>query len=328
MSEVGPSTDGELPEAAGRRLSGGAWSSGLTVADFAACRAMGLRPLALVQGFCAMQWSGYLMGGPSRWGGGSAPAQGGAPSPYAAPSSGRQSGGYSENWPCPHGIASLEHRWGANFEQPWVEAAWAQGFGSAYRRMVEEAEQAGAQGIVGVADRAELLTDQSVVEFHIVGTAVAVEGEVIETPAPAYSAPRGKSGGAAPVWSTYLAGQRLAKLFEAGLAPVSVAATLASVQLWPNCHTEYQLQGAGTMWAGTGGEITQVVNAETAARRLARAAVRAQLGPDSLHGADFSVTRHGGSGGHVIECTLRGTRVRRFKDFDPLPVPRPTVRLS
>ncbi len=35
-----------------------------------------------------------------------------------------------------------------------------------------------------------------------------------------------------------------------------------------------------------------------------------------------------GSGDHVFECTLRGTRVRRFKDFDPMAAPRPTVRLS
>jgi hypothetical protein len=33
-------------------------------------------------------------------------------------------------------------------------------------------------------------------------------------------------------------------------------------------------------------------------------------------------------GDEVIECALRGTRVRRFKDFDPLPSARPTVRLS
>ena len=34
------------------------------------------------------------------------------------------------------------------------------------------------------------------------------------------------------------------------------------------------------------------------------------------------------AGDEVIDCTLRGNRVRRFKDFDPIPPPRPTVRLS
>jgi hypothetical protein len=29
-----------------------------------------------------------------------------------------------------------------------------------------------------------------------------------------------------------------------------------------------------------------------------------------------------------VEAVLRGNRIRRYKDFDPLPVPTPTVRLS
>jgi hypothetical protein len=33
-------------------------------------------------------------------------------------------------------------------------------------------------------------------------------------------------------------------------------------------------------------------------------------------------------GDEVIDCTIRGNRVRRFKDFDVVPSPRPTVRLS
>ncbi|HMK63889.1 MAG TPA: hypothetical protein VK386_09740 [Acidimicrobiales bacterium] len=306
----------ELPEAAGRRLSGQTWSSALTVADLAACEAMGLRPVALVQGFCVMQWGFYTMAGAGSWGSGPPSQATGAAGPYAGRNSGA-SGGYQESWPCPHGIASLDHRWGYNLEQSWVEAAWSQGFGSAYRRMVDEAREAGAHGIVGVVDRAEYLGEQSVVEFHLSGTAVMVDG----------------TGPAPTLWSTYLAGQRLGKLFEAGFVPVSVAAAMASVQMWPNCQTEYLMNGGigiGPMWGGSaGGEITQVTRAETAVRHLARSAVRAQLGLDTLHGASFAVSRRqSGTGGHVIECTLRGTRVRRFKDFDPLPAPRPTVPLS
>ncbi len=299
-----------VPEAVGRRLSSSAWSSGLSVPDFAACVSMGLRPLALVQGFCAMQWSAYAMGGGSPWG---ARPTAGAPAGAGTPFTSAGSGGYSESWPCPHGIFSAEHRWGGNYQQPWAEHAWSQGFGSAYVRMVEEAQQAGAQGIIDVVDTAQHLTEQSVIEFHVTGTAVAVE----DSPPPP-----------AP-WSTYLAGQRLAKLFEAGFVPVSVAAAMSSVMMWPNCQTEYLLHGTGGWGYSYGGEIEQVINADTAVRRLARAAVRSQLGSDTLHGARFAVTRHTGNmGGHVVECTLRGTRVRRFKDFDPLAAPRPTVRLS
>jgi hypothetical protein len=34
-----------------------------------------------------------------------------------------------------------------------------------------------------------------------------------------------------------------------------------------------------------------------------------------------------GQGDAELQCTLRGNRVRRFKEFDPLPPPQPTVRL-
>jgi hypothetical protein len=66
-----------------------------------------------------------------------------------------------------------------------------------------------------------------------------------------------------------------------------------------------------------------------AARQLARKHVREQLVGDELHGATIDVaTRELSAGDEVIDCTLRGNRVRRFKDFDPIPAPRPTVRLG
>src|SRR5579871_3308220 len=96
---------GDLPEAAVRRLGSAAFSSGLTVPDFAACLDLGLEPVALVQGFCVMQWgwygpgSGYMRG----------------ISPFAADS--ENPGAYGETYYCPHGYVSTEHRtWGQNFE--------------------------------------------------------------------------------------------------------------------------------------------------------------------------------------------------------------------
>src|SRR5271170_11357 len=90
-----PATD--IPEAALRRLQSSAFSSGLSVPDFAACLDIGLQPVALVQGFCVMQWGWY---GP-----GSGYSRG--LSPYAGPQS---AGGYSETYRCPHGFVSNEHR--------------------------------------------------------------------------------------------------------------------------------------------------------------------------------------------------------------------------
>jgi len=302
--------DGDLPEAAGRRLGGGSFSSGLTVPDFAACLQMGLRPVGLVQGFCVMQWGWYGAGSPYMRGmtpynfGGSAPR-----------------GVYSESYRCPHGgyVYSNEHRiWGQNYQQPWVESAWGQGFGSAYTRLVEEAQEVGAHGVIGVVDSTRHLAEMNVTEFHILGTAVVVE----DAPAP---------GGGTP-WTTYLAGQRLAKLVEAGYMPVSVVAALASVRVWAYCVTEMLMEGTVSVW-GSGylpvSEIEQLSRAHIAARSLAREHVRGQLGTDDLQGAQIVAnTQRLSQGDEVIECTLRGSRVRRFKDFDPLPAPRPTVRLS
>lgn len=374
MSDVmGPAGTGdpeEVVKEAGARLKSETFTSGLTVPDFAACLQMGLRPVGFVQGFCVMQWSWYGAGSPYMRG----------TSPYQ--SSGR--GSYYETWNCPHGYVSAEHRaWGQNYEQTWIEQSWSQGFGSAYTRMLEEAQEAGAHGIIGVVDTNRHLGDLGVTEFHITGTAVVVEGA---DPPP-------------DIWTTYLAGQRLAKLVEAGWVPVSVAAAMTSIRVWAYCMTEYLMSGRGTMGMGsgfgggmltggggafggagygrggygrgrgipgafgggfgggiTGGgggggfgggivggggftnasygvnpgdEVAQLSSAHAAARRLARDRVRHQLGTDDLHGVLMNVHEHEiGEGDQEISCTVRGTRVRRFKDFDPLPAPVPTVRLD
>jgi uncharacterized protein YbjQ (UPF0145 family) len=292
----------ELPEAAVRRFDEGAFSSGLTVPDFAACLQMGLEPVGFVQGYCVMQWQWYGM------------------SPMGGGGFGYQWGGvrgYSETFNCPHGMVSAEHRsWGQNYEQSWMEDAWASGFTTAYERMVDEVTSAGAHGVVGVVDTSAPLSDLGVVEFKVQGTAV----RIVDGAPPADGRP----------WTTYLAGQRLAKLVEAGYAPVAVTATVASVGVWANCITQYLTEGSGSLYGGAtpGAEIVQTVKAQTAARRIATERIRSQLGRDSLHGASLTTTRtERGEGDATVECILRGNRVRRFKDFDPMPAPRPTVRL-
>jgi hypothetical protein len=296
----------DLPEAAIRRLESTAFSSGLSVPDFAACLDLGLQPVALVQGFCVMQWGWYGPG--SNYMRGMSPYVGGGP---------QSAGSYSETYRCPHGYVSNEHRsWGQNLEQPWVEEAWAEGYGSAYRRMLEEAATHGAHGVIGVADRVSNIADTGTTEFHFLGTAVTVE----DGPPPAGGVP----------WSTYLAGQRLIKSIEAGFMPVAVVASLASVRVWAYCMTEYFMDG--TMgWGVPGGPqlVEQVSKAHMAVRQLARKHVREQLAGDELHGATIDVvTKELSQGDEVIDCTLRGNRMRRFKDFDDVPAPRPTVRLS
>jgi hypothetical protein len=301
MSDV----SADLPEAAARRFSSGAFSSGLTVPDFAACLQLGLQPVGLVQGFCVMQWGWY---GP-----GSSYMRG--TNPYTMGS--QSAGAYSESYRCPHGYVSAEHRmWGQNLEQPWVEAAWSAGYGAAYARMLEEATALGAHGVIGVVDRVTPVADSQTSEFHFLGTAVTVE----DGPPPAGGVP----------WTTYLAGQRLTKSIEAGFMPVAVVASMASVRVWAYCITEYQMEG-GRGWGNPNqaNEVEQVTKAHMAVRQLARKHVRQKLVGDALHGVQIDVEkRELAQGDEVIDCTIRGNRVRRFKDFDLVPAPRPTVRLT
>ncbi len=107
-------------------------------------------------------------------------------------------------------------------------------------------------------------------------------------------------------------------------------AALASVRVWAYCMTEYYMEGSMGGWGTTGPALVeQVSKAHMASRQLARKHVREQLAGDELHGATIDVvTRELSQGDEVIDCTLRGNRMRRFKDFDPVVLPRPTVRLT
>lgn len=294
----------DLPDAARERLAASSFSSGLSVSDFAACLDMGLEPVGLAQGFCAVRTTSM-----TTYGGGL--QMGMRPNQVLA-------GDYVENYQCPHGMVSTEHRmWGQNYQQSWIESTWRQGFTSAYSRMVKEASTLGAHGVVGVFDNVSRLGQEGVLEFTIRGTAVRVPG--LSTP------PSGP-------WTTYLAGQRLAKIIEAGYVPVSIVAAVSSVRVWASCITEYLMEGSGmSMWAGVTDsvEVEQIVSARMAARELVRDNVRNQLQGDQLHGVELAIREHEYAKGDLeIQPILRGNRVRRFKDFDPLPVPQLTVRLS
>lgn len=299
--EGGDVTEVHMPEAAQRRLHAGAWTSNLSVADFANCEELGMEPLGIVQGYSVMQWAWY-----SSFGGTGAGAwYGGTTRPDQ----------YAEQWRCPHGYAGAEHRYyGMNVQQTWVEDAWATGWGLAFERMLDEVHALGAQGVVGVRDAMRPLAGSNTEEFSIQGTAVRVK-DAPDPPQP---------------FSTFLAGQRLAKLVEAGFAPVSVVASLSSVLMYANCVTLYQLTGR-TGWGGVSGvqSIQQVGRAHQASRGLARQSLQRQLEGDVLHGAELAVfEREVGEGTMAIQCQVRGNRVRRFKDFARLPPPAPVVSLS
>ena len=129
-------------------------------------------------------------------------------------------------------------------------------------------------------------------------------------------------------WTTYLAGQRLAKLIEAGYVPVSVAAAVASVRVWAYCITEYLMEGlADRSWRATRRprRSTRSAAAQMAVRRIAREHVRSpagrRLAPRVPRWSSPSASSARAT--QELQCILRGNRVRRFKDFDPMPTPRP-----
>src|SRR6185437_12818900 len=130
-------------------------------------------------------------------------------------------------------------------------------------------------------------------------------------------------------WSTFLAGQRLTKSIEAGFMPVAVVASMASVRVWAYCMTEYLMEGNYNWAPPRPVPVDQVSRAHMAVRQLARKHVRQMLAGDELHGAMIDVVhRELSQGDEVIDCTLRGNRMRRFKDYDEVALPRPTVRLA
>ena len=210
----------EVELAVKRRLQSGTFSSDLSVTEYGSCMELGLEPVGFVQGFCAMQVTQYYSSG--YWS-------------YFSPSS----GGYFRQYSCPHGFVSAEHRtYGYNGEMVYNEAGWRQGFQSAYSRMLEEASAAGAHGVIGVAHTVQNLVDASIKEFHLTGTAVRLKG-LDKVPS---------------IFTTFLAGQRLVKLVEAGFMPVSVVSTLAEIAVFAYCITEALAEGRyGPGWpAGLG----------------------------------------------------------------------------
>jgi Putative heavy-metal-binding len=293
LGGAGPA--GDLPEAAERRSHYSAYTSGLSIQELAACEHMGMRPVGLVQGFCVMGWNFYFPGMRSSGYG------------YRYPTN------TITNYSCPHPyVTDAEHRqYGWNAECTDIESAWGDGYNKAYQRMIEEAQEFGAHGVIGITDATKSMLGSGVREFHLYGTAVVFEN--VEAPK--------------QIWSTYLAGPRLGKLFEAGLLPVSIIAAIAAVSIQPVCVTEILERGSWDNYVSPGSEIHQLSDAHTSARQLARDNLKRRLGNDELHGADLQVHEYRTFGVEVISAELRGTRVRRFRNVEPLPQPVPTVRM-
>lgn len=125
----------------------GAFDSGLTIPDFAACLQMGLQPLGLAQGFFCGQVS----------------ARSGIQASVVEAYSCRH---YPEQHMNPGWVGVLDQ----------LDAVWQQGYQVALGRLVQEAASKGAHGVVGVKTRLSHPTHEGTFEVHLLGTAVAIEG--------------------------------------------------------------------------------------------------------------------------------------------------------
>ena len=100
-----------------------------------------------------------------------------------------------------------------------------------------------------------------------------------------------------------------------------LVASLASVRVWAYCMTEYLMEGSIRCTAGPPRvpRSSRSARRHMAVRQLARKHVREQLGRRRAARAPSTTRRaRARQGDEVIDCTLRGNRVRRFKDFDPM----------
>jgi hypothetical protein len=257
-----------------------AFDSGLTTPDFAACLSMGLQPVGLVQGFYCGQLAGWAS--------------------YTA--------SVTHRYGCPHGYMGAEHPppdWIGSIDA--LDQAWRFAHATALQRMVQEAAEMGAHGVVGVTTEFAHPTNQHSSEAHLYGTAV-----------------RSLSGSPPPyVWTTRLAGHKLAKLVEAGFVPHSVVYARNTSVLAEGCIMESFKQGFGG-----GAAIDPLHYLHTQVRELALADARRLAPNESLYDVDMAVHEFEAPRASYLTCTLLGSAVRKVRHTLSLPVPVATVSLA
>jgi Putative heavy-metal-binding len=257
----------------------GSWDSGLTTPDFAACLSMGLEPLRLAQGFFCGQiaaWSSY---------------QAQIINQYACP------WGYRRGEHPPPGWLGVH----ATLDQ-----AWSIAFSTALQRLVAEAEEVGAQGIVGVQVDMSHPTNQNSSEVHLWGTAVRVPG----------AAP-------GPIWATRIAGHKLAKLVEAGYVPSEVIYARCTGVMYEGCYMEHY----GPRMVAAGTPLAPIQDVHNLARGRALQEASRLTNGQSLY--DVELSAHESESGETTYVTVQvlGSAVRRVRPTSPLAVPIPTLSL-
>lgn len=200
---------------------------------------------------------------------------------------------------------------GMAFELGEVIEGFSNAYGAAHTRLREEARHLGAHGVIGVVDSITQVVGSKVTQFHLTGTAVAIEDEPPSNELP---------------WTTYLQAQQLAKLIEIGLMPVEVVVSMSTVLLVNSAYGNWLR--SGQMGVGSK-DLTELRALQELALTRARDRAYEHIGSDSLHGVTVSeASREEGRLLTIQECAIKGTRVRRFKDSDSMKEPANLMGLT
>jgi phosphopantetheine adenylyltransferase len=199
---------------------------------------------------------------------------------------------------------------GLVFELGEVSGTFDAAYERSHQRLREEAHALGAHGVIGVVDSIKKLTGSSITEFHLTGTAVRIDGMRVPDELP---------------WTTYLDAQQLAKLLEVGLMPVEIVTSFSSLLLVMSAYGKWIKSGQ----AYRSMELPELRKLAELSLAEGKKRAYAKIGADSLHGVtvDDSV-RDSADMITVRDCLIRGTRVRRFAERDPQPVPSSILGLG
>ena len=183
----------------------------------------------------------------------------------------------------------------------------------AMTRMEEEADQLGADGVVGVRlDIGRYEWGQHMAEFIAIGTAVKHrEGEL-------HRAPNGRP------FTSDLSGQEFWTLLQAGYRPVGM--------VMGSCVYHVAHQGIRQMFkqAGQNVELPNYTQALYDARELAMERMQTEaeaLQAEGIVGVQLQEKSHGW-GSHVIEFFAIGTAIIPAAGERTLPEPTPTISLN
>jgi uncharacterized protein YbjQ (UPF0145 family) len=207
-------------------------------------------------------------------------------------------------------------RWGKNQELTVLTQAMYSARELAMSRMQAEADQLGADGVVGVSLRAQsYVWGQGVLEFIATGTAVrALAGQG------AHRAPGGRA------FSSDLSAQDFYRLLAAGAVPVAFVLGTCVY------HIAHQSTMQALRQAGTNQEMVVFTQGIYQARELALARMQGeatQAGASGIVGVSVAVHNHVW-GEHATEFFATGTAIRQLDPTHHLPdtAPKPTFTLG